>query len=89
MARPRRSHPSQHPPADLFSIDPTAYLPMSLASRPWPDPARFPVNHAGGRVRQQVWGDLVGSSDPVVVAGFSSIGELPARCFMLRHQWSG
>jgi hypothetical protein len=76
MARPRRNRPSAHPPADLFSIDPTAYLPMSLASRPWPDAARFPVNHAGGHVRQQVWGDLVGSSAPVVVAGFSSIGEL-------------
>jgi hypothetical protein len=49
---------------------------MALADRPWPDPARFPVNHAGSHVRQQVWGDLTGSSDPVVIAGFSSIGEL-------------
>ena len=76
MARPRRPSRGQHLPADLFSIDPTSYLPMALAGRPWPDPARFPVNHAGSHVRQQVWGDLVGSSDPVVIAGFSSIGEL-------------
>ncbi len=71
MARPRRNRPSEHSPADLFSIDPTAYLPMSLASRPWPDPSRFPVNHSGGHVRQQVWGDLVASPHPVVIAGFS------------------
>lgn len=76
MAKPRRPGHGEHPPADRFSIDPTSYLPMALASRAGPDTARFPVNHAGSHVRQQVWGDLVGSSDPVVVAGFSSIGVL-------------
>ena len=49
---------------------------MALADRTWPDPARFPVNHAGSHVRHQVWSDLIGSSDPLVIAGFSSIGEL-------------
>ena len=37
------------------------------------------MNHACGHVRQQVWGDLVGSSAPVVVTGLSSIGELDIR----------
>ncbi len=76
MARPRRTNDGERPQADLFSIDPTAYLPLELAGRAWPDPARFPVNHAGGRVRQQVWRDLTGSSDPTIIAGFSSIGQL-------------
>ena len=51
MARPRRPGPGEHLPADLFSIDPTSYLPMALADRPWPNPARFPVNHAGSHVQ--------------------------------------
>lgn len=76
MARPRRTTDGEQPQADLFSFDPAAYLPMELASRAWPDPARFPVNHASGRVRQPVWGDLTGSAHPTVIAGFSSIGQL-------------
>ncbi len=76
MARPRRAAGGGTTPPDLFSVDPTSYLPETLAGRAWPDPARFPVNHAANHVRRQVWADLVGSSDPLVVAGFSSIGEL-------------
>lgn len=72
----RRQRTPFTPPADLFSVDPSAFLPMVLAARSWPDPARFPVNHSGARVRQQVWGDLLGSVDPLAIAGFSSIGEL-------------
>ncbi len=76
MARPRRRGPGEQLPADLFSLDPTAYLTTELASRRWREPSRFPVNHAASRVRHQVWGDLIGSQDPLVIAGFSSIGEL-------------
>ena len=61
MARPRRPGSGEHQPADLFSIDPTSYLRMTSAVRPWPDPTRFSVNHAGGHLRQQVGGDLIGS----------------------------
>ena len=52
MARPRRPGSGEHQPADLFSIDPTSYLRMTSAVRPWPDPTRFSVNHAGGHLRQ-------------------------------------
>jgi hypothetical protein len=76
VARPRRTTDSGHPQAYLFSLDPAAYLPMELASRAWPDPSRFPVNHSSGRVRQQVWADLTRSINPTVIAGFSSIGQL-------------
>jgi hypothetical protein len=76
VARSRRTTHSEQPQTDLFSLDPAAYLPMELGSRAWPDPARFPVNHAGGRVRQQVWADLTRSISPTVIAGFSSIGQL-------------
>ena len=40
MARPRGPRQGEHPPADLFSIDPTSYLPMALVSRTWREAAR-------------------------------------------------
>lgn len=61
---------------DLFSAEPESFLGARLAVLKWPDPGRFPVNHAASRVRNLVWPDLVESSDPLLVAGFSSIGEL-------------
>jgi hypothetical protein len=61
---------------DLFSVDPSGYLPLTLSSMLWPDGDEFPVNHSASTVRSRVWVDLVSSSDPLVVAGFSSIGEL-------------
>ncbi len=71
--RTRRRDESQE---DLFSIDPSGYLPLTLSSLPWPSGDDFPINHSTSTVRSRVWADLVSSSDPVVVAGFSSIGEL-------------
>ncbi len=70
--------------ADLFSTNQADYAEHTLSTRQWPAQAAFPVNHAGGRVRGTVWGDLVGSSDPLVVAGFSSI----ARFIDLAHDWA-
>lgn len=62
--------------ADLFSVEPDGYVLEKLASLAWPAADLFPVNHTGGRVRKQVWGDLVSSESPLIVAGFSSIAEL-------------
>jgi hypothetical protein len=76
MARPRRHEPHERPQADLFSVDPSSYLPTVLADRSWPEQSRFPVNHAAAHVRQYVWTDLVTSPNPIIVAGFSSIGQL-------------
>jgi hypothetical protein len=62
--------------ADLFSVDPAGYVREVLASHSWPDEGRFPVNHAGARVRSLLWSDLTSSESPVIVAGFSSIAAL-------------
>ena len=61
---------------DLFSVDPSGYLPLTLSSMQWPTGDEFPINHSTSTVRSRVWADLVSSRDPLVVAGFSSIGEL-------------
>ncbi len=41
-----------------------------------PDTECFPVNHASTNVRKTVWADLVSSPRPLIVAGYSSIGEI-------------
>lgn len=61
---------------DLFSIDPASGTDWNLASLTWPEQARFPVNHAGVRVRDVVAGDLVSSDAPLLIAGYSSIAAL-------------
>ncbi len=47
-----------------------------LGQLAWPSSERFPVNQGGSRVRHTVWADLVLSDQPLIVAGYSSIGEL-------------
>jgi superfamily II DNA or RNA helicase len=74
-AMSRRAH-VQRDQQDLFSIDPEEHVTELLAGRAWPDAARFPVNHAGARVRSTLWSDLVESPSPTIVAGFSSIAQL-------------
>ncbi len=70
----RRSKISSEP--DLFSVDPSSYLPLRLSSMEWPDPAQFPLNHSSATTRAHVWTDLTTSRRPLVVAGFTSIAEL-------------
>lgn len=84
MARRRTTPGSPDPQADLFSIDPTSYMPIKLSERNWPSQDRFPVNHAQANVSHPVRDDLVASESPVVVAGFSSIDEFIA----LTAAWS-
>lgn len=76
MARRRRGTQEQADGDDLFSVRPGAFLGDRLAGMVWPDQQRFPVNHAAAKVRDVVWEDLVASRGPLLVAGFSSIGEL-------------
>lgn len=78
-----RVKPADHQ-ADLFSTSQADYAEHTLSTRRWPAQADFPVNHASTRVHGTVNGDLVGSSDPLVVAGFSSI----ARFIDLAHDWA-
>jgi superfamily II DNA or RNA helicase len=61
---------------DLFSVLVADENSGRLGSYSWPDPSRFPLNRPGSTVRGVVWPDLVGSSKPLVVAGYSSIGQL-------------
>lgn len=49
---------------------------LRLDGHAWPDGGRFPVNRAGAHVGDAVWADLVGSRDPLLVAGYSSIDRL-------------
>lgn len=78
MGRPRRALPGADQP-DLFASGPVHLgLRLKLARGDWPDPARLPVNHAGSRVHDQVWADLVTSRTPLVVAGYASIENIVA-----------
>jgi len=60
----------------LFAVPQSVQAGPLLDRRVWPSQQRFPVNHGGSRVGEVLWGDLVESSSPLVVAGFASIGEL-------------
>lgn len=42
----------------------------------WPDPERFPYNHAGAHVADVVRPDLATSRDPLLVVGFTSVDTL-------------
>lgn len=75
MTKRRATSGADDPQADLFSIDPTSYVPMRLSEMTWPSQERFPVNHAQANVSRPVRDDLVAATDPIVVAGFSSIDE--------------
>jgi hypothetical protein len=72
MARHRR----QSNQTDLFSLDTEGMLPQRLDQLNWPDQERFPVNRASAKVRTAVWSDLESSTHPLMIAGYSSIGEL-------------
>lgn len=61
---------------DLFSAAVSADERLAWGVYEWPDAARFPVNEAGRQVGSTVVADLAGSAAPLVVAGYSSIGEL-------------
>jgi hypothetical protein len=61
---------------DLFSVLASEENSGRTGSYPWPDPSRFPLNYHGSTVRGIIWPDLVGSSKPLVVAGYSSLGQL-------------
>jgi len=82
MARKRGVGEGQ---ADLFSLDTSRNLAHHLDDLSWPAQDRFPINRASEQVRHVVWQDLVSSTDPVIVAGYSSIGELVA----FIAEWSG
>ena len=84
MAKRKAAPGPDNPQADLFSVDPTSYVPMNLSERSWPSQHRFPVNHALATVSHPVRDDLVGSEHPMVVAGFSSLDEFIA----LTAAWS-
>ncbi len=70
----RRGEPAGQ--ADLFSTAPAVTLPHRLNTKLWPGRDRFPFNRAGESVRSTVWDDLVTSTRPLVVAGYSSIAQL-------------
>jgi len=48
----------------------------ALDAAPWPAQGAFPFNRAGAQVRSVVRADLVSSSHPLVVAGYSSVAEV-------------
>ena len=47
-----------------------------LSQREWPSHDAFPTNHRTAKVRSVVWGDLVASPQPLLVAGYASIAQL-------------
>lgn len=61
---------------DLFSVQPGENLTHQLDREGWPPGERFPLNRGSETVRTHVWRDLVGSSRPLVIAGYSSIDRL-------------
>ena len=73
---------SRHVPKDrggqlpLFALDGGNRVAALLHGRAWPESTRFPANHGDSHVRTVVWEDLISSSSPLLIAGFSSLGEL-------------
>ncbi len=61
---------------DLFTEAPGQFLSQRLSALQWPAASHFPVNHAAQKVRSVVPVDLLTSDSPLLVAGFSAIGEL-------------
>jgi hypothetical protein len=61
---------------DLFSVLAAEENSGRIGTYLWPAPSRFPMNRPGFTVRGVIWPDLVDSSEPLVVAGYSSIGQL-------------
>ena len=61
---------------DLFDSLPSDRAVTALTARQWPLLRRFPTNRSREHVRDVVWGDLLASRSPILVAGYSSIGTL-------------
>lgn len=61
---------------DLFSVAPAEQVVHRLEAASWPPSQRFPINRPGKTVRNRLWGDLVASPQPLVVAGYASIAKL-------------
>ena len=72
----RRKSGSSSPIEDLFSASSSPLIPHQLAGMNWPDPSRFPVNHAKGRVADTVWRDLLADGSALLVTGFASIAQI-------------
>lgn len=68
----------------LFGVNSSSRAVDSLGRRDWPSHDSFPTNHRTARVRDVVWGDLVSSPQPLVVAGYASIAQLVE----LMAEWS-
>jgi hypothetical protein len=62
--------------ADLFSVDPSSHTVHRMDTLVWPGQNRWPVNRGSARVRGEVWADLIGTRDPLIVAGYSAIAQL-------------
>lgn len=61
---------------DLLSGGSSTRAAEILQGQTWPTPEEFPVNRHRHHVRDVVWNDLITSTHPMLVAGFSSIGQL-------------
>ena len=72
----RHFHPDRGGQLPLFEIEGGNRAATFLSGAAWPESTRFPVNYSRSRVRDVVWSDLVGSSTPLLIAGFSSLSEL-------------
>ncbi len=72
----RRARERGEAQPDLFSVDPSSHTVHRMDTLLWPEQERGPVNRASARVRSQVWADLIGSPDPLIVAGYSAIAQL-------------
>lgn len=62
-----------------------------LVDQSWPAAERFPVTWMRASTRAVVWPDLVGATDPLVVAGYSSLTELIdlVSAWLARHEQEG
>lgn len=60
----------------MSEVGPTTRAANKLELSEWPPSERFPVNRQRAHVRDVIWEDLVSSDNPLLVAGYSSIGEI-------------
>jgi len=65
-----------HIQLDLFQKSSSVKVKGILEGRSWPDHERFPVNRAKSRVQSVLWNDIVASENPLLVAGYASIGQM-------------
>ncbi len=65
-----------HLQLDLFQKSTSLKVKGVLEGRSWPDQDRFPVNLGKKRVQRVLWNDVVSSNDPLLVAGYASIGQM-------------